>query len=86
MDDKQNKGFMGKFMVVFDVIFVLLLCFVVLLVTMLITNHLPATEGYSINPLSVTVVALVFLGYLVFIYRNSVKELRSIFAAIFKKM
>lgn len=77
---------MGKFMVVFDVIFVLLLCFVVLLVTMLITNHLPATEGYSINPLSVTVVALVFLGYLVFIYRNSVKELRSIFAAIFKKM
>jgi uncharacterized membrane-anchored protein len=85
MEDKQKNGFLEKFMVVFDVIFVLLLCFAILLITMLITNRLPETIGYSINPLSVTVVALVFLGYIAFIYKNSVKELRSIFAAIFKK-
>lgn len=85
MEDKQKAGFKEKFMVVFDVIFVMLLCFAVLVITMIITNHLPATEGYTINPLSVTVVALILLGYIVFIYRNSVKELKSIFAAIFKK-
>lgn len=85
MEDKQKNSFLEKFMVVFDVIFVMLLCFAILLITMLITNQLPATEGYSINPMSVTIVGLILLGYIVFIYKNSVKELRSIFAAIFKK-
>jgi uncharacterized integral membrane protein len=85
MEDKQKNGFKEKFMVVFDVIFVMLLCFAVLLVTMVITNHLPATEGYAIHPLSIIAVAAILLGYLLFIYKNSVKELKGIFANIFKK-
>ena len=85
MESKQKNGFLQRFMVIFDVIFVMLLCFAVLVITMVITNHLPATEGYTIHPLSVAMVAFVLLGYITFVYRNSVKELKSIFAAIFKK-
>ena len=78
---KKNNNLRERLLEVWDVAFVLLLCFVVLLLTMIFNGMRERGEigAYIIEPGSFVAVAVAIFGYLWYMIKNSLKQLRSIY-------
>lgn len=78
--NKQNK-WLTHLKIVFDVMFIMLLCFSTLLATMLLQGGLlVGGEGiqYDFNLVSFLITFVSLAGYVIYILKNSDKELKII--------
>ncbi len=81
VSEKKNDSKMEKVLLIVDIFFVMVLCFIVLMITMFFQNAgggVDASEGYQIVPATAILVAALLAGYLIFLVKQSKKELKEI--------
>ena len=81
VSEKKNDSKMEKVLLIVDIFFVMVLCFIVLMITMFFQNAgggVDASEGYQIVPATAILVAALLAGYLIFVVKQSKKDLKEI--------
>ncbi|MCI8638892.1 MAG: hypothetical protein HFG41_07050 [Coprococcus sp.] len=81
VSEKKNDSKMEKVLLIVDIFFVMVLCFIVLMITMFFQNAgggVDASEGYQIVPATAILVAALLAGYLIFLVKQSKKDLKEI--------
>lgn len=79
--EKKSDSKKEKALLIVDIFFVMVLCFVVLMITMFFQNAgggVDASKGYQIVPATVLLVAALLSGYLIFLVKQSKKDLKEI--------
>lgn len=85
MHQRESSGFMKYF----DILFILILCYISLLLPILLRGTVLVGSGeasgmnYDLNPPLLAAVILTTAGYLVYILRNSDKELRKVYNLVY---
>lgn len=85
MHQRESAGFM-KF---FDIVFILILCYISLLLPILLRGTVLVGSGqasgmhYTLNPPLLAAVLITTIGYLVYMLRNSDKEMRKVYNIVY---
>lgn len=85
MHQRESAGFMK----LFDILFILILCYVSLLLPILLRGTVLVGSGqasgmhYDLNPPLLAAVLISTIGYLVYILRNSDKEMRKVYKLVY---